>query len=293
MCSTNERNLSINGTTFVDMAELFDKILNRTVGNMTMKGTDTASITLKLDIDLEKSSVTVGDDVREITKPTFKYSISSVMQVKDKLSGQTDDDYALAFDKETGGYMLRKIENGQISFDDMDEDGEYIDADYTVMPAIGGHDEHEYTDTPDSEEANMGDSEVNPDDPDTPFGWLKQFVGQEMQVHEAMGNYTVRSLENKVVLSSATTKENPFYCSADVLKDHVGHPMSCVGIEEDGVVVKVVIGCSECGKQVYKLDRPGMTESEDDAEEELESADGVIEDTEDENDGYDYEDPEE
>jgi len=36
MCSTNERNLSLNGDTFAILKEQFDKILNRTVGNMEM-----------------------------------------------------------------------------------------------------------------------------------------------------------------------------------------------------------------------------------------------------------------
>ena len=36
MCSANERNLSLNGDTFDILKEQFDKILNRTIGNMEM-----------------------------------------------------------------------------------------------------------------------------------------------------------------------------------------------------------------------------------------------------------------
>lgn len=44
-------------------------------------------------------------------------------------------------------------------------------------------------------------------DPSKPFGWLRQFIGETMNVTEAMGNYTVRTQGNKVVLSSATSPE--------------------------------------------------------------------------------------
>ena len=64
-----------------------------------------------------------------------------------------------------------------------------------------------------------------------------QLTGSETEkrlaVTEAMGNYTVRTQGNKVVLSSATSPENPFYTSAEKLSPHVGHADLCDGYGDD------------------------------------------------------------
>lgn len=308
MCSTNERNLSLNGDTFAILKEQFDKILNRTVGNMEMKGADDAVITLKLSVSLEKSSVTVGDDIKEVTKPTFKHDISSVMQVKDKVSGQTTDDYALVWDENENKYVLRKIENGQMSFDDFDANGNPIyDADYHEVPAIGegtrglpeaaesngtadGEDTSDEADdtTPDAS-GEFGDGSVDPaHDPTTPFGWLRQFIGESMNVTEAMGNYTVRTQSNKVVLSSATGSENPFYCHAEKLSPHVGHEVVCVGYGGEEIV-NISIECEDCKEVLFDINAPGINDGADaDAADNAEESADVSE-----TDGYEYDKPEE
>lgn len=300
MCSTNERNLSLNGDTFAILKEQFDKILNRTVGNMEMKGADDAVITLKLSVSLEKSSVSVGDDIKEVTKPTFKHDISSVMQVKDKVSGQTTDDYALVWDENENKYVLRKIENGQMSFDDFDSNGNPIyEADYHEVPALEegtrglpeaaeSEDTEEEEDTPTNAEDNAPDASSEfesatddvEDDITTPYGWLKQFIGTEMRVTESMGNFTVRTSDNKVVLSSATDPNNVFYCAGEKLSGHVGHVLTCkkgYNGEEDAPE-SIKIACSECGEEVFRLYRNGEHHEADEAAE---------------NDGYEYDKPEE
>lgn len=50
---------------------------------------------------------------------------------------------------------------------------------------------------------------------DSPFDYMRQFVGASLRVTEAMGNYTVRTSENKVVLSSAFNPFDRFYCSPE------------------------------------------------------------------------------
>lgn len=303
MCSTNERNLSLNGDTFAILKEQFDKILNRTVGNMEMKGADDAVITLKLSVSLKKSSVTVGDDIKEVTKPTFKHDISSVMQVKDKVSGQTTDDYALVWDENENKYVLRKIENGQMSFDDFDANGNPIyDVEYYEVPAIGegtrelpeaaesGEDTSDETEnaTPDAS-GEFGDASADPAyDPTTPFGWLRQFIGESMNVTEAMGNYTVRTQSNKVVLSSATGSENPFYCPAEKLSPHVGHAVVCVGYGGEEIV-NISIECEDCNEVLFDINAPGVNDGDDagTADNAGESADVS------ETDGYEYDKPEE
>ncbi len=316
MCSTNERNLSLNGDTFAILKEQFDKILNRTVGNMEMKGADDAVITLKLSVSLEKSSVSVGDDIKEVTKPTFKHDISSVMQVKDKVSGQTTDDYALVWDDDEGKYVLRKIENGQMSFDDFDSNGNPIyEADYHEVPALeeGARELPEATESEDSEEEEDTPTDAEDNAPDassefksaaddvedditTPYGWLKQFVGTEMRVTESMGNFTVRTSDNKVVLSSATDPNNVFYCAGEKLSGHVGHVLTCKKVYngEEDAPESINIACSECGEEVFRLYPDGCNvEPSDEEKAEMldEAADAV--DTLDGEDNYPYEQPEE
>lgn len=289
MCSANERNLSLNGDTFDILKEQFDKILNRTIGNMEMKGADDAVITLKLSVGLEKSSVNVGGDIKEVTKPTFKHDISSVMQVKDKVSGQTTDDYALVWDESEGKYVLRKIENGQMSFDDYNT-YDSVDAEYEELPAhenerseaAESEEEIEEGNYPTDSEETIPDvlesSENTSSDEEelTPYGWLKQFVGSELKVTEAMGNYTVRSEDNKVVLSSATDPSNIFYCDADKLAGHVDHVLKCEcgwgsDTEDSNKCIKIV--CADCDEEIFRM--------YDDAADE------------DEGGSYNYEEPEE
>lgn len=282
MCS-NDLHLTLNGDTFASMKKDFDTILHRTIGNMEMKGADEAVITLKLSISLDKTSI----NSRDVTKPSFKHDINSVMQVKDKMTGQMKDEVALVWDEDEGAYVLRKINDGQMN---LFEDGDVIDVDFehvpdNEQPAIGegqlglpesteGEDEVEYSD--DDEDAAEEVSEVSDDlpdpvfafpvDPESPIGWLSQFIGHSMRVTEAMGNYTVRTYENKVVLSSAAGKESTFYCPAEKLAPHAGHELICV-VYGDKYITNISIECEECNEVIFDLDVPAYdTDDEDEAD---------------------------
>jgi len=287
--------LSLNGDTFQTLKNDFDTILARTIGNMTMKGADEATITLKLSVSLEKSSVGTMSGVQDVTKPSFKHDISSVMQVKDKMTGQFKGEYGMIWDEDEERWVLRKIDNGQMNL--FDDEGQVIDADYTEVPALP-----EATgDTEETEES--GETENNTD---TPFGWLCQFIGEDLHITEAMGNYTVRTDSNKVVLSSATSPDSPFYCSAEKLAPHVGHQVVCAGYGQDHIV-NVSIECEDCSQVLYDLDAPEETEEADEAplteEETAEAMDAAAEVVEgideaeegpaEEETGYDYDNPEE
>lgn len=287
--------LSLNGDTFQTLKNDFDTILARTIGNMTMKGADEATITLKLSVSLEKSSVGTMSGVQDVTKPSFKHDISSVMQVKDKMTGQFKGEYGMIWDEDEERWVLRKIDNGQMNL--FDDEGQVIDADYTEVPALPEA-------TEDAEEAEeSGEAENNTD---TPFGWLCQFIGEDLHITEAMGNYTVRTDSNKVVLSSATSPDSPFYCSAEKLAPHVGHQVVCAGYGQDHIV-NVSIECEDCSQVLYDLDAPEETEEADEAplteEETAEAMDAAAEVVEgideaeegpaEEETGYDYDSPEE
>lgn len=283
----NEMQLSIKSDTFSAMKEDFDAILGRTIGNMQMKGAEDATITLKLSVSLENTNAVIGGESTDITRPSFKHDISSVMQVKDKKSGALTGDYQLVWDDEEGKYIMKKIENGQVTMFDqemMEANGEVMDEDSPQLkgkPLMLG---------------SSGDTEK------TPFGWMKQFVGTEMKVTESMGNYTVRTEENKVLLSSAASPDNVFYCSKEVLEPHAGHKIACVGYGDNGETLSVTIECEDCNEVLFTLDAPVLVteESEDvaepatfeeDAAEPMEIGEDVAEVVDDEED-YEYDTPE-
>ena len=267
----NDMSLSLKSDTFSALKEDFDSILARTIGNMEMKGAEEATVTLKLGISLEKSSVNGPNGLQDITKPSFKHDISSVMQVKDKKSGALTGDYELVWDDGEGKYVMRRIDNGQVSIFDAPTSGEVIEAEYTALPEgqrglpEGSQSDEDGEETEDTESAENAepDAASGSDSPSdagpTPFEWLKQFVGQEMRVTEAMGNYTVRTHENKVVLSSAASNSSPFYCPAERLEGHVGHKVSCVGYgDESGTIVNVSIECEDCEAVLFDITESGL-----------------------------------
>lgn len=276
----NDMSLSLKSETFSALKEDFDSILARTIGNMEMKGAEEATVTLKLGISLEKSSVNGPAGIRDIVKPSFKHDISSVMQVKDKKSGALTGDYEMVWDADEGKYVMRRIDNGQTSMFDEDcggtiIDAEYTDTEYTALPEgqrglpegsqeDGSEEETEDTadeENPDTDIASESDkaSESGP----TPFEWLKQFVGQELRVTEAMGNYTVRTADNKVVLSSATGESSPFYCPAEKLEGHVGHKVSCVGYgDESGNIMNISIECEDCEDVLFEITESGVEDDD-------------------------------
>ena len=129
--TNNEMILSLKSDTFAALKEDFDGVLARTIGNMEMKNADNATITLKLGITLDKVSVGTLNGNQDITRPSFKHDISSVMQVKDRKSGALTGDYELIY--EDGKYVMRRIDDGQTNmFEGQIEHVEpsFVDADY-------------------------------------------------------------------------------------------------------------------------------------------------------------------
>ena len=265
--------LSLNGDTFQTLKNDFDTILARTIGNMTMKGADEATITLKLSISLEKSSIDTTNGAQDVTKPTFKHDISSVMQVKDKMTGQFNGEYGMVWDDEEERWVLRKIDNGQMNL--FDEDGGVIDVDYHDVQGAEEDDDsilgiEESTTASETEHRR----DILDEDIKTPFGWLCQFIGEDLNVTESMGDYVVRTESDLVVLSSSTSTSSPFYCPGYKLADHIGHHLVCVGYGQ-GDITNVAVECEDCNEVIYSLDAPT---GEENAEE---------------NDDYEYINPEE
>lgn len=84
-------------------------------------------MTLKLKISLEKGTAPDFSEIkyraeRDIVRPTFTHKVSSVMQIKCEKSGILSGDYELVWDEESGDYIMRPIDNGQISlFEDREQ----------------------------------------------------------------------------------------------------------------------------------------------------------------------------
>lgn len=254
-----EMPLSLRSDVFSKLVEDYDIILARTVGNMTLRGADEAVITLKLGISLEKVSVETPEGLQDVVKPSFKHDINSVMQIKDKMTGQFKGAFGMVYDKEKNRWVLRTIDDGQIDLFDKADDTIETEGHVVEPKALSG----------------------DPESVMTPFEWLCQFIGVELHVSESMGNYSVRTGEGRVVLSSATSPDSPFYCDEGLLMDHVGCNIVCVGYGQDEIV-SVAIECEDCGSVVFSLDAP--------AGEGQEIVSEYVEEEEEEE--YIYEDPE-
>lgn len=287
MSQNKDFSLSMSGDAFSSLRSDFDQVLQSTIAGMIETEQDSAEISIKVKIGLSEDSapdfsVSGGQQTREVTKPKFEHTVQAVIQRKEKKTGSFSGNNELVWDRQAGKYVWRPIEDGQCNLFDSEEP-EHVD--------LGGHDGGEENgpkalpegageaevirgdDTQgDTEDTVPGDaSEYDEEmmdpahDPSKPFGWLRQFIGVTMHVSEAMGNYSVRTAENKIVLSSATSPENPFYCPAEKLAAHVGHTLVCVGYGEDEIV-NISIECEDCNEVLYDMNVPTPEPTEDDEE---------------------------
>lgn len=161
--------------------------------------------------------------------------------------------YELVWDKETCTYVMRPIDDGQTSIFDGEKAGNDHLADTRGLPASESEViDAEYSEV-DPEEAG-GRSEGTGVDREA-YNWLRQFIDCEMKVLEAMGNYTVRTTDNKVILSSAANPDMPFYAKAEALAPHVGHSLTCT----EGPNT-VVIMCEDCEEVIYRMEDPDAAE---------------------------------
>ena len=290
MCIKNAMELSLNGDTFAALKEDFDSILAQTLSNMESKGADEAVITLKLGVSLEKQSFVRNKEPEELTKPSFKHDISSVMQVKNKKSGSLSGDYELVWDEEEMKYVMRRISNGQMSlFDEQPTDKvEYVKPVMNVVPMLEGASEQDYINV------DAVDGSTEKTDP-TVFEWLKGFVGTEMQVCEVDGNYTVRTLDNKVILTSASSSDNVFHCDGELLAKHVGHNLACVGYGGEKIN-NISIECEDCFEVIFSIAFADDVDEESAGDEEADTygiedySDSIYDDLDED---YSYSDPEE
>lgn len=276
MCQERDLPLSLQkGDTFNGLRTDFDQILRSTLQGMEETEQDTAVINVQVKITLTQDSapdfsVAGGQQTRAITKPRFDHSVSAVIQRKEKKTGSLAGEYELVWDRESCQYVARPIDNGQYNlFDNQPEgtaQGTVVDADYTVVEELPAGERPQLP--PGPETPPDGDTEQEGDAGGTqegkkamttdsdPFEWMRQFIGSELRVLESMGNYTVRTADNKIVLSSASSPDAVFYTPAEKLKYHVGHKVVCVAYGEEDLLVNISIECEDCNEVLFSIDAP-------------------------------------
>lgn len=121
--NTEVLTLNINSSVFDSMKNDFNSVLKKTLGNMRSKQGEAAEISLKLKITLEEDNVPDlysedGNGRRDIVKPIFNHKVSSVMQIKEEESGSMKGNYELVYDKEKDDFIMRPIDDGQVTFSD-------------------------------------------------------------------------------------------------------------------------------------------------------------------------------
>lgn len=260
MCDNKVYPMSLNGDTFNALKTDFDQMLRKLLSGMEKFECEEATLNIKVGVKLEKDQardfeVHEYEAMRDIVKPTFKHEISSAMQVKDKKTGSLIGNYELVWDRESGQYVMRNIDDGQVTLFDTEGDnviqmpeppalpaGTVIDADYTMLEdgeAQGG-----------SEDANgpVDGSDGHKKPGDSPYEYLRQFVGADMKVMGTEhGIYTVRS-GGKVILSSGFSATDRFYCSVEKLEPHIDHAIVCEEWPNS-----VVIRCDECDETLFEV----------------------------------------
>ena len=116
--------LLITDEIFTGLRQDFNMMMRKTLNTMQSKGSDVGEINLKLKIFLnhelqETGSAIFGSETKKYINPKFEHKVTSVIQMKDEVTGKIEGKYELNLNN--GQYYIQEIENPQCSFFD-DED---------------------------------------------------------------------------------------------------------------------------------------------------------------------------
>lgn len=269
----DQKYLTHENEVFENMMKNLDLMIERTVSNMIMRNADESTLTLKIVVTLDKKTVpNENGGIRQVTQPSFKHDLSSVMQVKDKMSGTFKGNVELIFD-ENGKPIVKDIDDGQMKM--WDEDGKVSleedtekDSNFQALPAgkLGIPEnatieaefiEAEFEEIVDEPDENI-EGDVGDDEPNTPYEYLMQYRNQAMRCQNNNGEYLVRAnSDGNIILSSGLDEGSPFYIKADKLSKHVGHNLTCVtSPEESDDPAAVEIWCDDCGAYLFGILNP-------------------------------------
>ena len=166
MNTTYELNLSSDA--FNAFKTDFNLMLRQILFAMENKEAEEGTMAIKFAITFDKENVPdhsaqYPDAQREITRPTFKHTITSQITLKNQTTGQLKGDYELVWDKETSSYIIRPIDDGQTSLFDDETAAPAPSEPAALPPAI---DLEEVVEEPDDD-----DDEAEPSEPVTDDGY--------------------------------------------------------------------------------------------------------------------------
>ena len=111
---------TLDAEAFETLRNDFDRLLIRTVGSMMRRNSDTATVTLKLDIDLLRTSIIdegAPDAVPNVIMPKLEHKVSSVIQAKAEEKGKAEGAYEMAWDDLRNEYAMRPVSSEQLTFE--------------------------------------------------------------------------------------------------------------------------------------------------------------------------------
>lgn len=110
--------MKINETPLQEIEDELARALDGLLYLMEKKKTDSGSVTLKISVDIlrdkEERILPDGTILENIIKiPHFKYDITKIMKLTDKIKSELETNYKLIFDEISGSYELKAIDDGQ------------------------------------------------------------------------------------------------------------------------------------------------------------------------------------
>lgn len=106
--------VTIYSEAFCKLRDDFNKLIEDTLTKMKQKGSSDASITIKLDIELEKTFEPMdlpdgSQTMRDVYIPYFSHKATSAMQIKSQLAGKFDEECELIWDPASQRHLLVPI----------------------------------------------------------------------------------------------------------------------------------------------------------------------------------------
>lgn len=104
--------IDIYSEAFEQLRDDFNAVLARTIATMMDKDSHEASLTVKLNIGLNRFPIiddSAPDGMRDTIQPEFSHKVSSVMQIKQEEQGKTKQPYEPVWDKVRHEFGMRPI----------------------------------------------------------------------------------------------------------------------------------------------------------------------------------------
>lgn len=123
--------ISIESPLFQQMKNAFDSKLNGLINKMLAKGVDDGKLTLALDVHTEPGEAPDPDIdpragmTKETIIPMFRFKITDAITLKTDHSGTIGDtEHELIKDRDSDGWLIGNVSDGQMTFSDYCDDPE-------------------------------------------------------------------------------------------------------------------------------------------------------------------------